>query len=262
MSSRQPASNSRANTASTNAAVLPPSNLLKVIISLCAGRLMRHLRNRNRLQTLHKPLCINNIKLWIGGFHTQEELVACHSGELFHVEQWVIRHGQTIQGEHAKDTRESGEQNRHFERRNDERRPRVIGLTANIQRIGNDIDPVLQRKARKTAQQSAEQHDQWYTALVEADCLTGFLDGKRTVGVDLAVTGRIGCLGCLDQFRRGVELRYQSVNGRCERWVTHFAFTSASGSSVRISKIEMAGIMRMKISIAAVKKPRVPARTA
>src|SRR5271157_3142349 len=262
MSSRQPASNSRTNTASTNAAVLPPNNLLRVIISLCAGRLMRHLRNRNRLQTLHKSLCINNIKLWVGGLYAQEELVACHSGELFHVEQWVIRHRQTIQGKHPEDAGESGEQNRHLEGRNDERRPRIIGLAANIQRIGNDVDPVLQRKARKATQQSAEQHDQRHTALVEADCLTGLLDWKWTVGIHLAVTGRIGCLGGLDQLGRGVELCYQSVDGRCKRLMTHFAFTSASGSRVRISKIEMAGIMRMKISIAAVKKPRVPARTA
>src|SRR5271165_889488 len=97
MSRRQPASASNAVASRVYAAALPTQRLRRstVIVPIweCASRLMRHLRNRNRLQALHKPLCINNIELGIGRFHAKEELVPRHPGELFHVEQWVIRHG-------------------------------------------------------------------------------------------------------------------------------------------------------------------------
>ncbi len=42
--------------------------------------------------------------------------------------------------------------------------------------------------------------------------------------------------------------------------MTHLASTSASGSSMRISKIEIAGMMRMKMNMAKAKKPKVPAK--
>src|SRR5271165_1381473 len=97
MSRRQPASVSNAAASKAYTATLPTQRWLKspVVVPIWEYdcRLMRHLRNRDRLQALHKPLCINNIELGIGRFHAQEELVPRHPGELFHVEQWVIRHG-------------------------------------------------------------------------------------------------------------------------------------------------------------------------
>src|SRR5271165_5860109 len=101
-----------------------------VILSIpnCASRLMRHLRNRHRLQTLHESLRVNQVELGIGRLHAEEEFIAVDSGETIHVEQRVIRHGQTIQGKHPEDARKSSKQNRHLKRRNDKRRPGVIRL--------------------------------------------------------------------------------------------------------------------------------------
>src|SRR5208337_2186007 len=111
MSKRQPASSSNADANSVWIAVLRTQRFIVVSIPDCAGRLMRHLRNRHRLQALHKSLRINQVELGIGCFHAQKELVSGHSGETIHVEQWVIRHGQTIQSEHSKNTGESREEN-------------------------------------------------------------------------------------------------------------------------------------------------------
>src|SRR5205807_7988773 len=59
----------------------------------------------------------------------------------------------------------------------------------------------------------------------------------------------------LHQVSRRIEFRHQSVDGN----LLHSALTSfASGSSVRISKIEIIGKMRMNRKNAAMKKPSVP----
>src|SRR5271165_3786643 len=97
MSSRQPASVSNAAASRLYTMALAAQQLPRPLVTVpiweCASRLMRHLRNRDRPQTLHKSLRINNIELGIGGFYAQKELVPRHPRELFHVEQRVVWHG-------------------------------------------------------------------------------------------------------------------------------------------------------------------------
>ena len=80
-----------------------------------------------------------------------------------------------------------------------------------------------------------------------ADGLARLLDGKRAVGVDLAVTRGESGLGRIHQVGGCFEFGKQAVDGGRQRCVTHFDFTSDSGSSMRISKMEMEGMMRMKM---------------
>src|SRR5215469_5576368 len=123
MSARHPASSSNAAATSSN-----PTTLWD-------ARLMRHLRNRERLQSFHKLLGAYQIKLGIDRFHAQEEPVACHLREPVHVKQWMIRLRQSIQGEHSDHPNHSREQDGHLKRRYDEGRPGVIRFSADVQRI-------------------------------------------------------------------------------------------------------------------------------
>ena len=65
---------------------------------------------------------------------------------------------QTIQRQHAKHCGQPGEQNRHFERHDDERRPGVEGLAADIHRIRHGCNPILERVTRQSAHNAPDQN--------------------------------------------------------------------------------------------------------
>src|SRR5207253_2773145 len=91
-----------------------------------------------------------------------------------------------------------------------------------------------------------------YTTLFRSLC-QGF-NRKGTVGVDSAVTRLVGEPRRVHNRVRRIELRHHSVNLSA----FHSAFTSASGKSVRISKIEIMGSTRRNRNMQARKKPIVP----
>ena len=93
---------------------------------------------------------------------------------------------------------------------------------------------------------------------MEADGLGQPFHGKRAVGVNLLVAGFAGAVRRRHQIAGRIELRHQAVDGS----VFHSGFTSASGSRVRISKIEIMGRMRRNRNMQARKKPSVPTKTA
>ncbi len=88
---------------------------------------------------------------------------------------------------------------------------------------------------------------------MKTDFLSQAFDGKRTVGVDLVVAGFVRALGGVDQSLRRIELRHDAVVA----FALH-SFTSASGSRVRISKMEIMGSRRTNRKIAARNMPMVP----
>src|ERR1051326_6467494 len=94
--------------------------------------------------------------------------------------------------------------------------------------------------------------------MVRANCLGSLFQRIRRVGIHLAITGRVGAFGRFDQLGRRLKFSHQSVN-RCS---SHYSFTLACGISVRISKMEIAGISRMNIKKSRVKKPMVPTKIA
>src|SRR6202034_607085 len=76
-----------------------------------SGILARHLRNRTRLQALKESARAGGIVFLVRGKHNQEEAVfRCH-GKARHVEHRMIRHGQTVQREHAEHRGDSGKKN-------------------------------------------------------------------------------------------------------------------------------------------------------
>src|ERR671919_558547 len=71
----------------------------------------------------------------ISGLDDEEKLVARGLVESPHVEHRVIRHRQSVEGEHAEHGAECGQKNRAFEDDGDERRPGVVRLAADVERI-------------------------------------------------------------------------------------------------------------------------------
>ena len=81
------------------------------------------------------------VELGSFGFDAEEEPVAARQRESRHVEDRVIRHRQAVQRQHAEHRRQRGGENRALEGDRDERRPAVIRLAADVERISDRATP-------------------------------------------------------------------------------------------------------------------------
>src|SRR5262249_56387188 len=110
-------------------------------------------------------------------------------------------------------------------------------LSTYIDRISIDRDPILHEVSAETAQNSAYQHNQRYTVFVESNGFGKLLHREWAISINLLVSRARGLTRCCHQRRGAIEFRHQTVN----RIALHSAFTSACGSTLRISKIEIIG---------------------
>src|SRR5207249_1371571 len=111
-----------------------------------------------------------------------------------------------------------------------------------------------EKESREAANNSSNQHHQRNIRRMEVNRLRQRFNRKRAVGVDSAVTRLVGKPRRMHNRIRRIELRHHSVN----LGALHSAFTSASGKSVRISKIEIIGSTRRNKNMQARKNPIVP----
>src|ERR1700682_4619711 len=99
------------------------------------------------IETFHEVHNLIMFELSIAGFDYQKETITRRQGKIGRVENRVIWLRQLIQGQHAKDRGQGGEQDRAFESDRNKRRPTVIRLAANIQWIVDNFHPVLHEKS-------------------------------------------------------------------------------------------------------------------
>src|SRR4051794_19311090 len=79
------------------------------------ARLIRHLRDGGRVETLQKSAGIRHIEIRISSFYAQEETVPSDKRELRNVEHRMIRSRQSVHGQHADSGSETAKQNRQLE---------------------------------------------------------------------------------------------------------------------------------------------------
>src|SRR5437016_4144331 len=96
--------------------------------------------------------------------------------------------------------------------------------------------------------------------MMMAERFRQLLDGIGRVGVDFPVSGLVHPPRRLHHLRGAFELRHQAPDGRGGRLGPHACSsrTSAPGTMVRISKMEMTGMKRMNRKKSVKKRPRVP----
>ena len=130
----------------------------------------------------------------------------------------------------------------------------MIGPAADIDGITDCRNPILQSVTGQTAENSANQYHERHTVLREANLLRQSLHRKRRIGIDLLIALLVGPACGSYQVTWGIELCHEPVNGN----TLHSGLTSAWGSRVRISKIEIIGRMRTNKNMAARNIPMVP----
>src|ERR1051325_3300728 len=141
---------------------------------------------------------------------------------------------------------------------------------ADIQRVRDHVDPVLQNVRRCQAQQSADQADQCHPVTPESDRFRQAFYREGAVSVHVPVAFRVCPPRRENDLCRRIELRYQAVDrGSSGRWC-HTSVSSgsrgtcgcASGNRCFISKTEIIGSTRMNKRNENVKKPSVPTKIA
>src|SRR5580698_8449658 len=133
----------------------------------------------------------------------------------------------------------------------------MIRAPADIDGISDGRNPKLHQVAGYAAGDGADEGDQRNVIIltVKADGFGKLFNRERAVGVDSAIAGCVRAACGVDQRLRGGELSHGAVDGKrlhCS------GFTSASGSSVRISKIEIMGRMRTNRNMHIRNMPMVP----
>ena len=146
----------------------------------------------------------------------------------------------------------------------------MIWAPADINRKSDHRHPILERVCRYQANESADEDDKSHTVFFKPDGFGQALNRKWAIGIDLLVASLVRLVRGIYQLLCGVEFRHQSIargigdrrfiNRNIAHWFTSAdSCTSASGSKVRNSKIEIAGSRRTNSHIPVRNSPTVPA---
>src|SRR6185437_1110121 len=158
---------------------------------------------------------------------------------------------------HAEYRSQRSAQHRAFKCDWNERRPRMEGLAANIDRVIDNGNPVLKRIPADHPQQSANQADKRHAVMVRSYRLGGFFNREWRIRVHFPIARFKRGLGSMHKVGGVFEFSHQSV----DRFGRHiYSFTFDCGNSVRSSEIEIAGINLINRKNSNTKKPMVPTR--
>src|SRR3954449_6532344 len=113
--------------------------------------LPRDIDNLPRVQCLEELPDAVEVELRIARLDDEEELVARGLIEPPHVEDGVIRHRQAVQRQHPEDRGKRRDQDRAFQGDRDPRRPRVVRLAADVERIADHVRVPAHEEARQSA---------------------------------------------------------------------------------------------------------------
>src|ERR1051325_4593033 len=233
--------------------------------AIAMRRLPRNIDDLPRLQRLEKLPHFVELEFRIACLHDEKELVARGLIESLDVEDGVIRHRQAVEGEHAEHREEGGDEHGALERDRDPRRPRVVRPAADVERIADDVRVPAHEESAETAEETAGEDDGGHAGVRHADRLVQSVNGKRREGVHLRVARLARGGGRIEQLLRTVELRDDAVGAGEDSADGHqcpppspAVCASASGSIVRISKIEIIGRKRRKRASRKRKRPIEP----
>ena len=109
-----------------------------------------------RGKPLQKSRGIREVKFFVAGLDADEKAIRRGMRETVGIENRMMRLRQTVEREHAEHRGERSEKNGHLKRDWNEGWPAIERTSGDIQRISVNIHPVLEAKAAKTAEQTAE----------------------------------------------------------------------------------------------------------
>src|SRR5208283_3163548 len=118
------------------------------------------------------------------------------------------------ESQHAKNGEGGSAENRQFKGHRNESGPTVQWAPSDIQRIGENVRPILKAKSCEPAAQSAEQREIRHPGTLKAQRFREALDRERRVGIDVAIARLASFFGGVDQLLRRFKLTHHAVNVR------------------------------------------------
>src|SRR5450432_2549179 len=196
----QPAS-SRTQAAPQSAASEREMEMVRTVL------VIKHLGHVMRIDALQESRGVRKIEFLVAGLDAQKELVAGGVlGETLDVEQRMMRLRQAVQRQHAENRGKRRAQHGQFESDRNEGRPAIQGASRDVERIGVDVAPILEKKAAQSAAKAADQGDERDLAALEAQRFRQTCDWERRVGFEVFVARFAGLLRGGEQLVLGVEL--------------------------------------------------------
>src|SRR5882672_5568204 len=212
-----------------------------------------HLGDVMRVHFLKDARGVRQMKLRVAGLDAEKEAVRRGVREAMDIEDRMMRLREPVQGEHAKHGGERRAENRQFESDGNKSRPAIERAAADVERIGDDVDPVLEEEPAEATRQAAYQTNRRHHVAFQSERLRKTFDRKWRVSVQAAVTRFADFLHRMNELFGSAELPHHAVDVRA---VQHYSFSS------RISAMEIAGSTRTNRKINMTNIPMVPMKVA
>src|SRR6266850_806087 len=219
-----------------------------------------HLADVMRMHFLKDARGVRQMKLRVAGLDAEKEAVRRGVREPMDVENRMMRLREPVQGEHAKHRGERRAENRQFESDGNKSRPAIERAATDVERIGDDVDPILEKESAEAARQAADQTDCRHHVVFQPECLRKAFHGKRRISVQAAVTRFPDFLHRMNEFFGSAELPHHTVDVRAVQH--YFSSSEVSATSSRISAMEIAGRTRTNRKINMTNRPMVPMKVA
>src|SRR5437879_120401 len=149
------------------------------------------------MEALQEARGVHQMKLRVAGLDANKETVRRCMREAMHVENRMVRLGQSIQSEHTENSGERCAENGQLKGDGNESRPAIERAAANVHRISDGRRPVLKTKTAQAPGQAAEQSNGRHEVALQAERLGKTFDGKGSVGIETAIA-------CLADFFHGM----------------------------------------------------------
>src|ERR1700691_5354929 len=174
----------------------PPSSAENATahITMRAGLIIiPHLADVRCVHGFEETLRVVDIEFLVARFDAQIKLVG---GRVLHetidVEQRMMRLGQFVSAGHPT-------------------HPQSERATADVHRVGVNIDPILEEESAQAAAQTADQRDQGHQIALEPKRVEKRFDWERRVAFDLLPAGFARRASCVTYLVLGVELTQHAV---------------------------------------------------
>src|SRR5882724_9341804 len=219
-----------------------------------------HLGDVMRMHFLKDARGVRQMKLRVAGLNAEKEAVRRGVREAMGIENRMMGLREPVQGEHAKNGGERRAENRQFESDGNKSRPAIERAAADVERIGDDVDPILEKEPAEAPRQAAYQANRRHHVAFQPERLRKAFHGKWRVSVQAAVTRFPDFLHGMNEFFGSAELPNHAVDVRAVQH--YFSSSDVSATSSRISAMEIAGRTRTNKKINMTNRPMVPMKVA
>src|SRR5882762_5809323 len=195
-------------------ALRPMAAAAQAMAKMREALIIGHLGDVMRMHFLKDARGVRQVKLRVAGLNAEKEAVRRGVREAMNIENRMMRLREPVQGEHAKHRGERRAENRQFESDGNKSGPAIGRAAADVERVGEDVDPVLEEESAEASRQAAYQTNRRHHVAFQSERLRKAFHGKWRVSVQAAVTRFPDFLHGMNEFFGSAELPHHAIDVR------------------------------------------------